>query len=167
MFRMPAPAALLISGVVLATVACAPAADRTDADRTGADEPAPRASAAAPAAAATAYPSETLTKLLEQPLPNVKGKTFTSTVVDFPPNARAVPHRHGQAFVYAYVLDGTIRSQLAGQPARTYHQGQNWVEKPGAHHLSTVNTSRTEPARLLVVFISDTGAPIKVDDPAK
>ncbi|MFF4755192.1 cupin domain-containing protein [Streptomyces sp. NPDC002514] len=161
MFRMPTRSALLTSGVVLATVACAPAADRT-----GADEPAPRASATAPAAA-TAYPSEKLTKLLEQPLPNVKGKTFTSTVVDFPPNARAVPHRHGQAFVYAYVLDGTVRSQLAGQPARTYHQGQNWVEEPGAHHLATVNTSRTEPARLLVVFISDTGAPIKVDDPAK
>ena len=110
-------------------------------------------------------PSETLTPLLEQALPNVQGKTFTSAIVDFPPGARAVPHRHGEAFVYAYVLEGTVRSQLGGEPVRTYHQGENWVEPPGAHHVLTENTSRTEPAKLLVVFISNTGDKIKVDDP--
>ena len=117
------------------------------------------------AAEATQQPSETLEPLLQQALPNVEGKTFTSAVVDFPPGARAKPHRHGTAFVYAYVLHGTVRSGLEGESARTYHQGQNWVEKPGAHHVLTENTSRTEPARLLVVFVSDTGAPLKTDDP--
>ena len=76
-----------------------------------------------------------------------------------------MPHRHGSAFVYAYVLQGTVRSRLAGEPVRTYHQGQNWFEQPGAHHLLTENASRTEPARLLVVFVADTGAKLKVDDP--
>ena len=28
----------------------------------------------------------------------------------FPPAARAVPHRHGDAFVYASVLEGGLRS---------------------------------------------------------
>jgi quercetin dioxygenase-like cupin family protein len=101
---------------------------------------------------------------VEQPLPNVKGKTFTSEIVYFPPNARAAPHRHGSAFVYAYVLEGTVRSQLAGEPVRTYHQGQNWVEPPGAHHLLTENTSPTKPAKLLVIFISNTGAKLKIND---
>jgi quercetin dioxygenase-like cupin family protein len=55
------------------------------------------------------------------------------------------------------VLEGTVRSQLAGQPVRTYHQGQNWVEPPGAHHLLTDNTSPTKPAKLLVIFIANTG----------
>ena len=122
------------------------------------------AAMASPAAMASTRPTETLKPLLQQALPNVKGKTFTSAIVDFPPNASALPHRHGQAFVYAYVLEGTVRSQLAGKPATTYHQGENWVEQPGAHHVLTENTSRTKPAKLLVVFVSNTGAKLKIDD---
>ncbi len=113
------------------------------------------------------HPSETLAPVFEQVLPNVPDKTFTSAIVTFPPAARAVPHRHGDAFVYAYVLEGTISSQLEGGPARVYHQGENWSEPPGAHHLATENTSPTDPAKLLVVFIATTGEPLKVDDPQK
>jgi quercetin dioxygenase-like cupin family protein len=141
----------LAAGMVAAATACAPAAERTTGK-------------APVTAAVSKQPSETLTPLFEQALPNVKGKTFTSAIVDFPPTARAVPHRHGSAFVYAYVLEGTVRSQLAGEPVRTYHQGENWVEQPGAHHLLTENISRTKPAKLLVVFISNTGDKLKVND---
>ena len=113
---------------------------------------------------ASQHPPETVSPLVEQPLPNVKGKTFTSEIVYFPPNARAVPHRHGSAFVYAYVLESTVRSQLAGEPVRTYHQGQNWVEPPGAHHLLAEDASSTKPAKLLVIFISNTGAKLTIND---
>jgi quercetin dioxygenase-like cupin family protein len=115
----------------------------------------------------TTQPTETLTPLFAKALPNIKGKTFTSAIVTFPPNARAMPHRHGSAFVWAYVLQGTVRSQLAGEPVRTYQQGQNWFEQPGAHHLVTENTSGTAPAKLLVVFVAKTGENLKVDDPSK
>jgi quercetin dioxygenase-like cupin family protein len=97
-------------------------------------------------------------------LPNVRGKTFTSAIVTFPPAALAVPHRHGDAFVYAYVLEGAVSSQLEGEPAHVYRQGANWSEQPG-HHVATENTSPTEPAKLLVVFIATTGEQLKVDDP--
>jgi quercetin dioxygenase-like cupin family protein len=117
------------------------------------------------ATAASKHPTETLKPLFQQALPNVKGKTFTSAVVDFPPNARAKSHRHGQSFVYAYVLEGTVRSKLDGKPTTTYHQGENWVEQPGAHHVLTENTSRTQRAKLLVIFVSNTGDKLKVDDP--
>ncbi|MFD7603375.1 cupin domain-containing protein [Streptomyces mirabilis] len=123
------------------------------------------AAMASPAAMASTRPTETLKPLLQQALPNVRGTTFTSAIGDFPPNASALPHRHGQAFVYAYVLEGTVRSQLEGKPATTYHQGENWVEQPGAHHVLTENTSRTKPAKLLVVFVSNTGDKLKIDDP--
>ncbi len=126
----------------------------------------PTAAVSSPADMASTRPTESLKPLLQQVLPNVKGKTFTSLMVEFPPNARAMPHRHGQAFVYAYVLEGTVRSQLAGKAVSTYHQGENWVEPPGAHHVLTENTSPTKPARLLVVFVSNTGEKLKVDDPA-
>jgi len=117
------------------------------------------------ATVASEPPAETLTPLLEQALPDVAGKTFTSAVVDFPPSARAVPHRHGEAFVYAYVLEGTVRSTLDDKPVTTYRQGESWVEQPSAHHILTENTSGTDRAKLLVVFVSNTGDALKVEDP--
>ncbi|WP_433273896.1 hypothetical protein ACQPZA_23760 [Pseudonocardia xinjiangensis] len=44
-------------------------------------------------------------------MPDVADKTFTSAIVEFPPGARATPHRQGAALVYAYVLEGSVRSQ--------------------------------------------------------
>jgi quercetin dioxygenase-like cupin family protein len=152
MVGMQIASGILAAGMVVAGTPGSHAADR--------------ATAAAPApAVASQHPSEM--PVFTQPLPNVKGKTFTSVIVYFPPDARAAPHRHGSAFVYAYVLEGTVRSQLAGEPVRTYHQGQNWVEQPGAHHVLTENTSPTKPAKLLVVFISNTGAKLKINDQPK
>jgi quercetin dioxygenase-like cupin family protein len=116
---------------------------------------------------AAAARSETLTPLVQMPLPTVKGRTFTSAIVAFPPGARAAPHRHGSAFVYAYVLEGTVASRLQGQSRHVYHAGDDWVEQPGAHHVLTKNTSRTAPAKLLVVFVSHTGDRLKVDDPRR
>jgi quercetin dioxygenase-like cupin family protein len=157
--------AIRIAGGVLAVATLGAATACSTSDQP-AHAKATAAAAASPAAMASTRPTETLKPLLQQALPNVKGKTFTSAIVDFPPNARAMPHRHGQAFVYAYVLEGTVRSQLEGKPVSTYHQGQNWVEPPGAHHVLTENTSPTKRAKLLVVFISNTGDKLKVDDPA-
>jgi quercetin dioxygenase-like cupin family protein len=154
-----------IAGGVLAAAALAAATGCSTSDQPT-HAKATAAAVASPAAVTSTSPAETLKPLLQQALPNVKGKTFTSAIVDFPPHARAMPHRHGQAFVYAYVLQGTVRSQIEGQPVKTYHQGENWVESPGAHHVLTENTSPTERAKLLVVFISNTGDKLKVDDTA-
>ncbi|MBP2706236.1 cupin domain-containing protein [Microbispora sp. RL4-1S] len=153
MIDMRITGGVLIAATTAAILGCAPATEHASTTTT-------------PAAAAVAStpPSETLTPLIQQELPNVKGRTFTSATVTLPPGARAMPHRHGQAFVYAYVLEGTVRSQLEGAPKRTYHQGENWVEQPGAHHVATENASDTEPAKLLVVFVSTTGEPLKTDD---
>lgn len=142
---------VLIAGAAAAVVGCSPATERPVTP--------------VHAAVASQHPAETLTPLIQQALPNVHGKTFTSATVTFAPGARALPHRHGNAFVYAYVLEGTVRSQLEGEPMRTYHQGENWTEQPGAHHLATENASPTQPAKLLVVFVAPTGAQLKLDDP--
>ncbi len=70
-----------------------------------------------------------------------------------------------QRFVCAYILEGPVRSKLDDNPATTYHQGENWVEQPGVRHVITENTSRSEPAKLLVVFVANTGDALKADDP--
>ena len=169
MIRARITIGLLSTAVAAAIVGCTPAsepqADTASAHPSQPQAATPSAHPSEPQADASAHPSETLAPLFQQVLPNVPGKTFTSAIVTFPPAARAVPHRHGDAFVYAYVLEGTVSSQLEGEPAHVYHQGENWSEQPGAHHLSTENTSPTNPAKLLVVFIATTGEPLKVDDP--
>lgn len=116
---------------------------------------------------ARSSPSETLVPLLQQAIPTLPGKALTAIAVVFPPGAASVPHRHGDAFLYAYVLEGGVRSQIEGQPAHVYRTGESWTEKPGDHHVLTENASSTETARLLVVFVADTGAPLKTDDPRR
>jgi len=120
--------------------------------------------AACGSALADATPSKTTKPQFQRALPNVDGKTFSSAIVDFPPGAKAAPHRHGQAFVYAYVLQGAVRSQLDDEAAKVYRSGQDWFEPPGARHKLTENVSNTQPARLLVIFIGNTGDPLKTPD---
>ena len=121
---------------------------------------------AAGATAATPAVREKVTTVLQQDLPNAPGKTFTSVVVDFAPGARSVPHRHGQAFVFAYVLKGEIKSQVDDGPAKVYKAGESWHELPGAHHRVAENASATEPAALLAVLVSTTGDALTTEDPA-
>lgn len=111
--------------------------------------------------------AEQVKPLFAHDLPNVAGKTLTAVEVDFAPRTKADAHRHGQAFVYAYVMSGKVRSQLAGEPPRDYRAGQSWFEPPGADHILTQNLSRTHAARLFVVFVSNTGEPLKTDEPLK
>jgi quercetin dioxygenase-like cupin family protein len=99
---------------------------------------------------------EALTLLAARSIPDVPGKRLVSILVDYPPGARSLSHRHaGSAFIYAYVLSGEIRSRWDDEPVRNYREGEWWFESPGAHHRISENASKTRPARLLTVFIVD------------
>jgi quercetin dioxygenase-like cupin family protein len=118
-------------------------------------------SAPAPGVAQPEPRRETVTLAAAQPIPNAPGKRLVSVVVEYPPSARSIPHRHaGSAFIYAYVLEGEIRSQVDDEPARVYRLGEGWFEPPGAHHRVSENASDTRSARLLAIFVVDAG-----DDP--
>jgi quercetin dioxygenase-like cupin family protein len=121
------------------------------------------AGAALAAVALTGAPSvhaqplrETVTVIENQLIPNLPGKRLVANIVEYPPGAQSVPHRHaGSAFIYAYVLSGEVRSAVGDEAARVYHAGEGWTEKPGAHHRVSENASSSEPARLLAVFVVD------------
>lgn len=99
---------------------------------------------------------ETVKPVFRQAIPNIPGKSLVSVVVAYAPGAASTPHHHaGSAFIYAHVLAGAIRSQVDDQPVRIYRAGETWSEAPGAHHIISENASKTEPARLLAVFIVD------------
>lgn len=90
-------------------------------------------------------------------IPNIPGKSVKTVVVSMAPGGTNESHHHADsAFIYAYVLEGEIRSQVEGEPARVYKTGEFWIESPGAHHLASWNTSKTKPAKLLAVFVVDT-----------
>lgn len=88
-------------------------------------------------------------------IPNVPSKTMTALVVDYPAGGITPVHRHGQSFVVGYVLSGAIRSQLDDGKVIVYKAGDSWQEAPGTHHKMSENASKTEPAKLLAIFVAD------------
>jgi quercetin dioxygenase-like cupin family protein len=121
--------------------------------------------AAPPGRAASIGEGATEKQILSEKLPNVPGKTLTVIEVDYRPGGFSAPHRHpASGFVFAYVLSGTIRSQVEGEPLRAYSAGQSWTEPPNAHHLVSANASKTKPARLIAYIIADDGAQPTVYD---
>jgi quercetin dioxygenase-like cupin family protein len=112
------------------------------------------------AAAAAAHDAgDKVTMNFEQAIPNIPGKSLTAFVVDYPPGGTSAPHTHAKsAFIYAYVVSGEIESKVNDGTTRVYKAGENWSEPPGgARHPISRNVSKTKPAKLLAVFVADTG----------
>ncbi|MGB9352261.1 MAG: cupin domain-containing protein [Pseudolabrys sp.] len=100
--------------------------------------------------------AQTVTKNFEAAIPNIPGKSLIAVEVDYAPGAASVPHTHAKsAFIYAYVISGAIESKVNDE-TRIYRAGESWSEPPGAIHPVSRNASKTEPAKLLAVFVLDT-----------
>lgn len=104
--------------------------------------------------------AETVRPILRQSLPDVPGKQATMLTVSYEPGQASAPHFH-HGSVFAYVLEGSVVSQLEGAAAQTYTQGQSWYEPPRAHHLVSRNASDSQPAKLLVWLLGREGEPVK------
>ena len=108
------------------------------------------------ASAQTASPG-TIKEVFREPIANVPGKSLIGVLVSYPPGGSSPAHRHpSSSFITAYVLSGSIRSQVNDGQAQVYRAGDHWIEPPGAHHQVSANASATEPANLLAVFVVDT-----------
>jgi quercetin dioxygenase-like cupin family protein len=119
--------------------------------------------ACAVVAIATAMPAaaqdrgETITPHFEQAIPNIPGKSLVALVVDYAPGGASPSRTHAKsAFIFAYVQSGEIESQVNDGPKRVYRAGESWYETPGSIHRVSRNASKTEPAKLLAVFVVDT-----------
>jgi quercetin dioxygenase-like cupin family protein len=111
-----------------------------------------------PVTQATAQPRETVAPAFAYPIANVPGKSMTALIVSYPAGGKTPPHRHGKSFVVAYVLEGTIRTQVGNGEIKTYKAGESWTEKPGDHHVLSENASATEPAKILAMLVAKTNA---------
>ncbi|SOY68863.1 Cupin [Cupriavidus taiwanensis] len=99
---------------------------------------------------------ETVTQDFSRVIPNIPGKSLIAVEVNYAPGGASHPHRHaGSAFIYAYVVSGSIVSKVNDGPERVYKAGESFHEEPGSTHPVSRNASKTRPAKLLAVFVAD------------
>lgn len=111
------------------------------------------------AASADSSPTDKskVTVVFDHALPNVPGKSMKGVLVEYKPGDSSPAHTHPKsAFIYATVLEGEIRSKVNDGPEKVYRAGESFAELPGDHHAVSANNSKTQPARLLAVFVLDT-----------
>ena len=99
-----------------------------------------------------------VTTLMSRDLTDIPGKEGTMLTWSMRLAERTL-HRH-DAHAFVYVLEGSVVMQVKGAEPVTLHPGQTFYEGPNDVHLVGRNASKTEPAKFLVVFVKNKGAPI-------
>jgi quercetin dioxygenase-like cupin family protein len=102
-----------------------------------------------------------VTPLLSKELKESPGKEGLMLVVEYPPGNSDPIHRHN-AHGFIYVLEGSVVMQVKGEKQVTLTAGQTFYEGPDDVHVVGRNASSTKPAKLVVFFVKDKGAPVLV-----
>src|SRR5918999_5670270 len=84
--------------------------------------------------------------------------------VEYAPGGSDPLHRH-KAHAFVYVLEGSVMMQVKGGKEVTLTPGQTFYEGTDDVHVVGRNASSTKPAKFLVFFIKDKGAPVLVPVP--
>jgi quercetin dioxygenase-like cupin family protein len=106
-----------------------------------------------------------VTELMSKDLTTLPDKKEGLMVtVEYPPGSSDPIHRHN-AYGFIYVLEGSIVMQVSGVTQTTLTPAQTFYEGPDDVHVVGRNASQTKPAKFLVFFVKDKGAPVLV--PAK
>src|SRR5436309_4804688 len=102
-----------------------------------------------------------VTELMSKDLTNLPGKEGLMITVEYPPGSSDPIHRHN-AYGFIYVLEGSIVMQVRGGKEATLTPGQTYYEGPDDVHVVGRNASQTKPAKFVVFFVKDKGAPVLV-----
>ena len=112
--------------------------------------------------ASTAWAQEArVTPLMTHDLAKMGGQEGTLVMVEYAPGGSDAEHLH-DAYAFVYVLEGALVMQVKGEKEVTIGPGQTFFESPQDVHTVSRNASTTEPARFLVFFVKQKGAPITV-----
>jgi quercetin dioxygenase-like cupin family protein len=106
-------------------------------------------------------PQASVTPLTSKDLPEFPNKEVLMITVEYPPGSVDPIHRHN-AHAFVYVLEGSIIMQVKGGKEVTLTPGQTFYEGPNDIHVVGKNASSTKPAKFVVFFIKDKGAPVLV-----
>ena len=102
-----------------------------------------------------------VTSLMSKDLTENPGREMLMLTVEYAPGGSDPIHRHNaQAMVY--VLEGSIVMQVKGGTQVTLTRGQTFYEGPDDVHVIGRNASKTKPAKFVVFFVKNKGAPVLV-----
>jgi quercetin dioxygenase-like cupin family protein len=90
--------------------------------------------------------------------------TVTTVKVNYGPGESSTPHSH-PCPVIGYVVEGTLRTKVKGEPEAIYKAGASFYEAPNGIHLISANASDKERAKLLAFFVCDPHTSLSVDAP--
>jgi quercetin dioxygenase-like cupin family protein len=102
-----------------------------------------------------------VTQLLSKDLTTLPGEEGLMVTVEYPPGSSDPIHRHS-AYGFIYVLEGSIVMQVRGGKEAILTPGQTFYEGPDDVHVVGRNASQTKPAKFVVFFVKDKGAPVLV-----
>jgi quercetin dioxygenase-like cupin family protein len=102
-----------------------------------------------------------VTQLLSKDLTDLPGKEGLMITVEYPPGSSDPIHRHN-AHAFIYVLEGSVVMQVRGGKETVLTPGQTFYEGLDDVHIVGRNASQTKPAKFLVVFVKNKGAPVLV-----
>ena len=100
-------------------------------------------------------------------MPVLDGRHLKATVVEvtYGPGESSPPHSHPCA-VIGFVLEGTLRTQVQGEPEAIYKTGESFYEAPNRVHQVSANASQKDLAKFIAYFVCDREAPLSLDPPA-
>jgi quercetin dioxygenase-like cupin family protein len=99
-----------------------------------------------------------ITPKLVKDLTDIPGKEAMMLTVELAPGYVSKAHRH-DAHTFVYMLEGECDMQVGGGPLTHLKPGDTFYESPTDVHTVATNTSKTEAAKFLVVFVKKKGAP--------
>jgi len=106
-----------------------------------------------------AAPQAEVQQVISKELGDLPGKEGLVLRVTYPPGSSDQVHRH-DAHGFVYVQEGSDVMQVRGGQPVTLHAGQGFYEGPNDVHVVGRNASKTQPAKLVVFLVKNTGAPI-------
>jgi quercetin dioxygenase-like cupin family protein len=101
-----------------------------------------------------------VTKLLNAPLDGIAGQEANVVLFEVAPGWTIANHSH-PGHIFVYMLQGSIKIEVEGQPAHVLAPGDVLHEIPGPNMVAN-NMSSTKGARFLVFQVGEIGKPLTV-----
>ena len=99
--------------------------------------------------------------VMSRDLTEFPGKEGVMITVVYPPGASEPIHRHN-AYVFVYVVEGSVVMKVRGGNEVTLNAGQSFYEAPNDVHVVGRNASKTKPAKFVAFLVKDKGAPVHI-----
>jgi quercetin dioxygenase-like cupin family protein len=101
-----------------------------------------------------------VTTLLNQPLAGIAGTEANVVLVAVGPGWTVGKHTHS-SHIFVYMLQGSIKIEVEGEPTQILNPGDVVYELPGPSMVAN-NVSSTEGARFLIFQVGGIGEPLTV-----